>query len=476
MPKTSIISPEVKIKAVREYLEAKENTHNDAYQAYGENIAKRISEKYEMSAESLYKYAQAYRKYGEEALSHNKSSGKNIRRQRIAAYIEKLRNIDIKAILYNLPSQELRVVIDQAKIEVGEELGDLTEKLRESVYYESAVVERVIHLQLNETIGEYSEEEKTFLKSQDIAVNTYASQVGEYRKEVKKLLDQTFVDLQKQYRIQRKKLRDIVNQRCLKAGELENALADIKNDDELLRMNWEMEEVQRQNTPSRAAQIALYKLTVGKEIHQQRKNQYELTKKQRQENYTSIDEKKFIRISDKLLQSSDYHELILGLCALTGRRQIEVAKTGKFAINDDSSLVFSGQVKKRQEEAENKEHVIPILTSPQKILQAHAHLKQQLKLNGFSEEDSNRSYNNRLFTDEKTSKLKQNLFEEIYAKDVEEKNTNLRAIYATICYRLFQPEMSFRAYTAMILNHENMDSAASYDRYSVNQIGEDYEK
>jgi len=460
------ITPENKLKAVKKFLAVKNSSiHKDA-------VYVTIAREFDISVASLYNYAQDYIQGGEKRLLEKSKTDADIRERRIAAYLDKLRDIDIKAMLFELPAQELRVVIDQAKIELAEEMpGEVSQQ-----EYEPAVVDRIIHLQLNEVIAEWSEEEKTFLRDQRIAVNTYACQVGEYRKEVEQLLDPKFVSLQTQYRIRRKELRDIINQRCMKADELDNELKNIKNDEELLELNREMAEVQQSNITSRAAQIALYKLTVGREVQQQRKEQYERTKEERQKKYTLINEQKFIKIAEGLLNSDDYHELILGICALTGRRTIEVAKIGVFGVNDDESMIFSGQAKKRTEEAENKVYTIPVLGTPRKIIEAHNRLKILLEKNGFDEDDSNKSFNNRLFTkNERVASMKNVLFSPIYPDQTEEKDTNLRAIYASICYRLFKPQMGFRAYTAMILNHENMASAESYDRYESFE-GEDNEE
>ena len=153
-----------------------------------------------------------------------------------------------------------------------------------------------------------------------------------------------------------------------------------------------------------------------------------------------------------------------------------MAKIGVFGVNDDESMIFSGQAKKRTEEAENKVYTIPVLGTPRKIIEAHNRLKILLEKNGFDEDDSNKSFNNRLFTkNERVASMKNVLFSPIYPDQTEEKDTNLRAIYASICYRLFKPQMGFRAYTAMILNHENMASAESYDRYESFE-GEDNEE
>ena len=60
--------------------------------------------------------------------------------------------------------------------------------------------------------------------------------------------------------------------------------------------------------------------------------------------------------------------------------------------------------------------------------------------------------------------LKQDIFKHTHQK--EHIKFNLRSIYAALCYKLFQPNMSYRAYTAKILNHSDLQSAESYDQYN----------
>lgn len=379
-----------------------------------------------------------------------------IRKRRIKIYIQSLKSIDINAIIHALPSLKLKKLIEQAKEEQI--------KIHGEAITETQIIQHMIHLQLNTTINDLTNIEKDFLKSQKIAINTYRAQITEYRAEISKLLNDQYNDLQSQYRVRYKKLRDVINQQCLPARQLESAINNIKKDAKLIKINQKSAQIQEDNPVSRIHQIALYKMSVGKIIRQYMKNQYSEKKRQQQEQYKLIDAQKYIKIAERLLKSSNHHELILGICALTGRRPIEVVKTGKFAINDEYSIIFIGQVKKRQ--IDITEYSIPILCPAIKLITAHQKLKKLLPHNGINcLTDSNKSINNRLFTSSKSSYLKQNLFHSIYPPDAPNQTFNLRSIYTRVCYDTYQPEMSFRAYTAKILNHANLDSADSYDQY-----------
>ena len=377
-----------------------------------------------------------------------------IRKQRINLYIQKIKQINIKSIIYSLSSLQLRKLIEQSKSNI----------IQQSIS-DKKIVQQMIDIQLNITMNELSNNEKIFLKSQDITEGTYRTQITEYRKAIKSLFPVNYLNLESQYRSRHQKLKQIINQQCLSLNELENALNNIKLDKELINIREKMNQIQHKNIVIKASQIALYKMTVGKEIHSRINAKYKETQRQRQEEYKLINAEEYIKIAEKLLQSKNHHELILGLCALTGRRQMEVVK-GKFEINDEYSVLFTGQVKKRK--IDNTVYIIPILSASPGIIDAHKRLKIAITTAGINyKTDSNKSINNRLFTSAKTSNLKQIIFQSIYPPDISSTKLNLRAAYTRICYDTFKPNMSFRAYTAKILNHKNLDSAESYDQYNT---------
>ncbi len=377
----------------------------------------------------------------------------NIRRLRIDKYIDRLRKLDIVSVINNLHQVELRELIEKSKNETKGKS-------------EPQIIQQIIHNQLNITITKITDDELMFLKSQTSKITTYRAYITEYRKEIHTLLDKNYVRLQRQYKVRYYKLQNTINQQLLNIIELELAMTEIHNDAGLSSLKDNMDIIQQKNPTSKSAQIALFKMTAGKHIHQQITSQYKASKIKKQKKYRLIDQKKYIKIAEGLLyDNNNHHELILGLCALTGRRQIEVVKSGNFELYQDYSMMFTGQAKKRKEDQTG--YVIPVLCSPTKIIKAHKKLKQLLPIVGINcAEDSNRSINNRLFTSS-NSHLKQKIFESIYPSEASEKPLALRSIYAAVCYEIFDPNMSFRAYTAQILNHENMDSADSYDQYKT---------
>lgn len=391
---------------------------------------------------------------------------KKIRTCRIEQYITQLKSININQYIFNLSPQDLKQLIERAKIHTQSS----SQSPASNKFQDQQIIDNIIKIQLNIIIEKKTEAEKQFLQNQNIKIGTYRVQIGEYRKEITKLLDKRHRQLQQKYKIRYKKLRDIINQSLLTAKELQKASATIHDDKELMKLTANMEHIQRDNIISRIAQIALCKMTAGKDIHNYINKQYEETKRRCQENYQLIDTNKYIKISERLLQSANHHDLITGLCALTGRRAIEIVKTGKFEINDEYSMVFTGQAKRRQ--IDSTPVIIPVLSSPFEIIKAHRKLKTFL-LNqdiDWSLETNQRIHN---LISSKIFAIKQALFKPIFsiaATSQQEVKIDLRAAYAAICFNIFQPVMSFKAYTAQILNHKDMESADSYAKYKP--IGE----
>lgn len=82
--------------------------------------------------------------------------------------------------------------------------------------------------------------------------------------------------------------------------------------------------------------------------------------------------------AESLLKSNHWADLAAGAIALTGRRPTEVVWSGRFELDSDYTLVFSGQLKKGK--IETLPFPIPTLIPAQKVLQALARLQQMEKI------------------------------------------------------------------------------------------------
>jgi hypothetical protein len=164
-----------------------------------------------------------------------------------------------------------------------------------------------------------------------------------------------------------------------------------------------------------------------------------------------------LNLAKSLLDSSSYIDIGLGLMLLTGRRPVEVFKTGNFT--DDPTpyhVVFSGQAKTRDREEGQQPYSIPVFAEPTTIIHALAKLRS---LRDFSN-SSERDIHNRV------SKTLNERFKKTFGPFLpESKPTHLRSLYATLAYEAFAPEGHyFPSYAADILGHgaEDTYTAQSY--------------
>jgi hypothetical protein len=153
------------------------------------------------------------------------------------------------------------------------------------------------------------------------------------------------------------------------------------------------------------------------------------------------------------------------LMLLTGRRKIEILRTGSFAAAGENSLIFDGQAKTRgAESAQTQPYEVPVLAEPQTILDAFARLREGYDLSGLT----NEQVHNR------TSKTLNGYVAQFFADD---KGTammpkDLRAAYATVAWDWFAPpEISQSAYFGRILGHSELDLVTSQSYIDFYPVG-----
>ena len=159
------------------------------------------------------------------------------------------------------------------------------------------------------------------------------------------------------------------------------------------------------------------------------------------------------------------------LCALTGRRTIEVLKTGQFSHPERghplmkkrgiSSVLFSGQAKtKNSENARTAPYRIPVLTThPEDIISRINDLRSFLKIEGLDNVKVTRKYKQTL-GDTTTKNYSALLPDERLSPK------SLRALYAATCWKhTIDPDMAYESFIAEILGHTLLDSPAQ--GYSV---------
>ena len=184
------------------------------------------------------------------------------------------------------------------------------------------------------------------------------------------------------------------------------------------------------------------------------------------------DVEQYIDISGKLLRSNAIHDVIAGLCALTGRRVSEIGVTGRFSLVDDMHINFHGQLKTKNIDQETPEYVIPVLGDVDSIIRAHdvvcsKYGRYRAKdLQNYQDIKTKAKQFHNAVSKEIGQKVKKH-YQGILAPN--SKGTlqpkDLRSAYAIICYDFFGHEStSMSKYFSMVLGHGETDvmTAQSY--------------
>lgn len=169
------------------------------------------------------------------------------------------------------------------------------------------------------------------------------------------------------------------------------------------------------------------------------------------QNYTEL-----IEFAKGLLESSSYLKVSLGLILLTGRRSVEILKTGTFekVQSKKNEVLFSGQAKKRGENSQP--YKIPILCAPNLVISALEWLRgEKHELLSITEKEINSKCAAPL-----------NQYSKSFAVWLGGGCTphDLRKAYAAIAYGQTNKRDSFRGFAAKVLGH-NSDSELTTETY-----------
>jgi hypothetical protein len=159
--------------------------------------------------------------------------------------------------------------------------------------------------------------------------------------------------------------------------------------------------------------------------------------------------REIIARAEKLLQSNRWDDLVVGLALTTGRRLTELLKTGRFFPKSSFTLVFDGQLKRR--DLDLKPYEIPVLVHAEVVLAAWRRLRSledtsQLdndavaqKYSRAASENANRCFTGLLPQRSAREGLSTHAF---------------RAVYARIAVWWFCPvQVVFGPYVSAILGH-----------------------
>ena len=158
------------------------------------------------------------------------------------------------------------------------------------------------------------------------------------------------------------------------------------------------------------------------------------------------------------LQSDKWQELAGALLLATGRRTVEILKTGDFSLGenmdtDSPAAVFSGQAKSLKTES----YVIPLLTNYWLVADAFKRLRSKIDCSKMSESTVNSNFRDAIA-----------LF---LKKKVNLKPHELRSVYAMISYKLIPgKKMSLIGFISKALGHSSPANAIYYSRIKVTDV------
>lgn len=162
----------------------------------------------------------------------------------------------------------------------------------------------------------------------------------------------------------------------------------------------------------------------------------------------------FILKGVELLSAASYLDMILGLCALTGRRTAEIGTSAQFTPSGDYEAIFQGQLKTKGR-GDIGAYPIPVFHDPRVIAATLDRLRtMKPEFIGNPERFHNAA------SKELNTRVKRH-FAAIF--EGPHKPKDLRAAYAEIAYSLFcdNPAIAKQQYGSNILGHGEEDASTS---------------
>lgn len=174
-----------------------------------------------------------------------------------------------------------------------------------------------------------------------------------------------------------------------------------------------------------------------------------------------VDVDRFVEIGESLLTGRSYLARILGLCALSGRRTVEIGTTAVFEWVGPNNVRFTGQAKARDRD-DVRPYVIPTLCDAGKLIDALATVRQDRP----DLVDDPALFHNRCAKDLHT---RAKVFGEVF-NDGTAKPKDLRPAWAEIVWLLFDERQTGKAlFLSRVLGHGDQDllTAQSYDDFVI---------
>lgn len=379
--------------------------------------------------------------------------------KRLAAFVKDLKSIEINRKLKELPKSECAILMHRAKRHA--------KQFNKPYQTNNDLIGTMRELLLMDSIRSIWEKEKQYLiKEYDFTVNTVNTYTTLYKNAVLDLdnSDPKIKQLEEEAREIRSRINNLLNDDQFKAA------ANFQKESDRLNKKWknvnhEKERLIRKDAITRLVYAAKYTKFVSPDMKNASKNQQQIRKEKKLEKLLRFDKALFIKTAIKLLESNSKREVLLGLCALTGRRPAELIKTAELIVENKEMITFSGQLKTRGKE--RKPYQIPVFHDAYEIVKAFNRFRKMIMINEKTGEqiDIKEKSIKKASDDIKDSeyyKLKKKHFRIIFIEEGEGE-IQLRSGAATLACEKFRPKnMSDEVFIKMYLGHEGLGSVLNY--------------
>ncbi|CAM9453583.1 unnamed protein product, partial [Phaeothamnion confervicola] len=170
-----------------------------------------------------------------------------------------------------------------------------------------------------------------------------------------------------------------------------------------------------------------------------------------------------------LMRSPNYFEALLGVAIVTGRRMIELAKTGSFEQTSCTyAVLFHGQAKKKYAEfGADTPYVIPVLAPTSDVIQCVERIRQLRCFDDIDNDDVHRRIGVQANCAAKKLFSNKSLLE-LHAVPTFH---NARMIYGHLTFYKFNHSMSINLWLKTVLGHDGLETSLNYSSCSVNAEG-----
>jgi hypothetical protein len=181
-----------------------------------------------------------------------------------------------------------------------------------------------------------------------------------------------------------------------------------------------------------------------------------------------------IAIGTDLLGSTSFYEVAIGLLLLTGRRPVEILKTGSFEVISENKVRFFGQAKTRESEQARDGYEIYTLCNAQFVCNALTNLRNLKDFSNKTNRQTESSTSGRLGVTLRKHLMTDDFF--FMSNDGTTNNLRsfkgievkaLRDIWLNIAHLRFEPLSDIHNFATRMLGHVSGSTASNYMEFMI---------